>query len=207
MKPSISIDTLSVGLPVEHPRRRRRGRVEMEAETITVQVYESGIQVWDDGCQLCSDGFSWRTSDHPWLHEQHITEFAHADALHRHIAEQYVANRGNLVGAYLAPAVEALELAIAARDGSSVYFADAGGQIKIGWSKKVSARLAQLQTGSAVPIKLLATTPGGLALERRLHKQFHHLRLSGEWFLAAPELLDHIASLATVTPIDSRRIS
>jgi hypothetical protein len=189
MTNGISIDTISVDVDVEHPRRRGPA----EIGSIHVQIHDSGILVWDEWCRLCSDDFSYDAAKRPWIRDRDITEFAHFDALFRYLAEQRAAHRSDMVGAYLEPAMRAMEDAIARRNGSSVYFADAGGQIKIGWSRKVAARLAQLQTGSASPIKLLGTIPGGRGTERRLHERFAHLRLSGEWFVAAPELLAYIA--------------
>jgi hypothetical protein len=194
MKPRISIDAISIKLPVEHPCRRGPA----EIETISIEVHDVAIRVWDVGCQNCAEIFPFHLGDTPaWLGQRDISAFEHLDALHRFAAEQYAANRGNLVGVHLEPAMRAMETAIAARDGSSVYFAEADGRIKIGWSRKVSTRLAQLQTGSGVPIRLLGTMPGGLAVERRIHRQFAAARLSGEWFTATPELLDFIAREAS----------
>lgn len=191
----IRIDVLFVDVPVTHPGRRGRPT----PEAISVQVHQDSLWLWDEGCQLQSEIYLFEKRDPRF--GRHLAEAPHLDEIHRAIAEHAVAERSNLVGAHLRPAVQELETVIAARDGSSVYFADAGGQIKIGWSRKVSARLAQLQTGSAVPIKLLGTIPGGLALERRIHAHFAHLRTQGEWFVAAPELLafiaDHQARLAS----------
>ncbi len=76
-----------------------------------------------------------------------------------------------------------------------VYFVEAVGlaRVKIGFSDDPPARLRQLATGSAVPLKLLAQTPGTVALEKQLHNRFGHLRIEGEWFHATRELLDFIA--------------
>lgn len=64
----------------------------------------------------------------------------------------------------------------------NVYFIAADGAIKIGYSANVSKRMAQLQTGAACKLKLLAMYPGGAALEKRLHEEFKTHRLEGEWF-------------------------
>jgi hypothetical protein len=90
-----------------------------------------------------------------------------------------------------------MENDLAHRDGSSVYFAEAGRRVKIGWSTRVATRLAQLQTGSADPIRLLGTEPGGRALERRLHERFASARISGEWFEPTPELLAYVGALGS----------
>lgn len=45
------------------------------------------------------------------------------------------------------------------------------------------------------PPKAWTDMPGGRAKEQEIQRQFAHLRVSGEWFEAAPELLAHIAEL------------
>jgi hypothetical protein len=199
---TIRIDSAFADVLVMH----RTGRGKEQPELIDVQIWKNSLWLWDEGCQIASEIYSFEKPRDSRL-GYGISEMPHLDEIYRALAQHQMSQRGNLLAEHLGYAVRALETAIAERDGSSVYFAAAGdgGQIKIGWSKNVSARLTQLQTGSASPIKLLGTTPGGRAAERRLHGQFAHLRISGEWFKAAPELLDHIASLATVTPINSRR--
>jgi hypothetical protein len=187
MKSKISIDSLFVGVPVEHPGRR--GATETEA--ISVQVHRDALWLWDEGCQLQSEIYLFEKRDPRF--GRHLAEIPHIDAIYRAVADHAVAERSNLVGAHLQPAVLELETVIAARDGSSVYFAYTAGHVKIGYSKRVSARLAQLQTGCATPIQLIGTMPGGLAVERRVHKQFDHLRLDGEWFIAHPDLMAYVA--------------
>src|SRR5262249_6006144 len=53
-------------------------------------------------------------------------------------------------------------------------------------------RMAKLQTGTPLVLKLLAAVPGGATEEAELHQRFTALRERGEWFLAAPELLAFI---------------
>lgn len=65
----------------------------------------------------------------------------------------------------------------------NVYFVAADGAIKIGYSADVSKRMAQLQTGAACKLKLLAIYPGAnRSIEKRLHEVFKEHRLEGEWF-------------------------
>ncbi len=80
------------------------------------------------------------------------------------------------------------------RSASSVYFIQAGlfGLIKIGSATDPTARLAMFQTGCPEELRLIAAIPGGGVAERRLHKQFAHLRVRGEWFQPAEELLGYI---------------
>ncbi len=78
-----------------------------------------------------------------------------------------------------------------------LYFAQAEGigRIKIGFTDgDVSARLADLQTGSPVPIRLLGTLAGTLEDEKDLHRRFGAARVCGEWFEPTPELLALIPS-------------
>lgn len=87
------------------------------------------------------------------------------------------------------------------RKAYSIYFIQVGstGPIKIGrTSGPVSKRLAGIQTSMPFDLKLIATIPdASFADEKLLHKQFDHLRIRGEWFHPAEELLDWIASEAT----------
>lgn len=165
---------------------------------VSVAVHSRTICMWCMACNVCSEGYDFdpeRPTAWAWRGRT-ASEMPHLDEVFRAVAEHQVANRTNLIGVQLRPAAQALDSVIAARDGSSVYFAQADDRIKIGWSKQVSARLASLQTGCPSPIRLLGTIPGSRAVERRLHEQFASLRLSGEWFRAAPELLAHIAAVA-----------
>jgi hypothetical protein len=77
-----------------------------------------------------------------------------------------------------------------------VYFVQATsrvGPIKIGKAEEPLSRLAELQQGSPIELCILATTAGGLKLERALHARFAEFRIHGEWFQPAPVLLDYIA--------------
>ena len=130
---------------------------------------------------------------------------------HRHIddLEQFFRERiqrrfldrcGIVPDEYLAPD----ELAArkrAQRRAKVVYYVRQGDYIKIGYASNLRQRIrgisesrntrpADLETG---PVELLATHLGGVEAESAMHELFKHLRVSGEWFQAAPELLDHIA--------------
>jgi hypothetical protein len=56
------------------------------------------------------------------------------------------------------------------------------GLVKIGVSEHPERRLAQLQTGSGMTLRLLWQTEGGIRLERTLHRKFGLQRTTGEWF-------------------------
>lgn len=82
---------------------------------------------------------------------------------------------------------------------SGVYFIQAGlhlGPIKIGLARNVSQRIRELQTGNPARLYLLGLTYArgyeASRLERELHRRFAPLRLSGEWFRAAPMLFEEI---------------
>lgn len=59
-------------------------------------------------------------------------------------------------------------------------------RVKIGRSSRVFQRLSELQTGSAEPLDLLATSSKHYSFERRIHRKLSGFRLEGEWF--APEV-------------------
>ncbi len=74
-----------------------------------------------------------------------------------------------------------------------------GGRIKIGIASNVAARLANLQTGSPVPLRVIGIIRGvALAVEAELHVRFASCRCHGEWFEPTPELLAYIAEHAEV---------
>lgn len=164
------------------------------AHDVSLEIVDDGLRLWDYECSTC--GGDYYVPDTSLTHYRRpLAELPHLDETLKAIAAEYAANRTNPVGAFLAPTVSAVEDAIAQRDGSSVYFAAAGDRIKIGWSRKVANRIAQLQTGNPEPVMLLATMPGGVSKERELHRRFAHARLAGEWFTATPDLVDFIGAL------------
>lgn len=75
-----------------------------------------------------------------------------------------------------------------------VYFvrAENTGNIKIGWTCRLSNRLSGLRTSSSEVLTLLGAIPGGRDLEARLHRKFKHLHERREWFRGERELLEYI---------------
>jgi len=73
------------------------------------------------------------------------------------------------------------------------YLREPSGNIKIGFTTNVHARLIALRVNRDA---ILATEPGGRGLERMRHRQFKHLRL-GRWERFHPEadLLSHVAMI------------
>ena len=181
-------------VPYEPKRPRGAGPFVISAE-----LYMGAIQLWEAEDQTaCGHSYSYGAPKHALC--AGMEDMPHLDAVFRYLASEYARHRGSMLGDFVRPAVEAMEAAIAERDGSSVYFAECDGRVKIGWSKKVGTRIAQLQTGNASPIRLLGTTPGGLAVERALHERFAAARVAGEWFDLTPELRAHIEATAGGAP-------
>lgn len=90
------------------------------------------------------------------------------------------------------------------RAASLAYFIRCGGYVKIGVSTSPLYRLETIRkTGGVLApylldlsgAELIATEPGGFDREKELHKQFAHLRHTGEWFTESPELTAYIESL------------
>lgn len=78
-----------------------------------------------------------------------------------------------------------------------VYFiqAKSGGLIKIGISDKPETRLRSLQSGSPVPLRIVAIIPGGGRMtEASLHERFAASRMHGEWFAPDPDVLAYMAT-------------
>lgn len=67
------------------------------------------------------------------------------------------------------------------------------GDIKIGKSNQVRARVKSLWTGASRGLDLLACYPASVDHEGELKEEFAHLRLCGEWFRPGPELLTHLS--------------
>ena len=75
-----------------------------------------------------------------------------------------------------------------------IYFVEGGDLVKIGMAEDVPARVARMQTGSPIQLRLLGSMPGDRDVERALHRRFRDLRVRGEWFRRADELHAYIES-------------
>lgn len=62
------------------------------------------------------------------------------------------------------------------------------GWVKIGKAKNIAKRMRDLQVGSPVPLRLLAVLSDDASTEGAFHARWRHLRASGEWFKAEPDL-------------------
>lgn len=79
-------------------------------------------------------------------------------------------------------------------NGIVYYIQMSSGNVKIGYTTNLHKRLQAL---SVLPEHVLATEPGGRALEKERHEQFTHLRVheSRELFMHTPEVQEHINHL------------
>jgi hypothetical protein len=80
----------------------------------------------------------------------------------------------------------------------SVYAVKAGDFIKIGFTKgDVADRMAQLQTGSPVALRLLGIGPGGRYIERGIHDILKSFKAHGEWFRDEPIVRNTVRQFCT----------
>lgn len=70
---------------------------------------------------------------------------------------------------------------------SIVYAIAAGERVKIGYTTNLEQRMKSIQSSCSDPIVCLGTSPGGVELEKALHRQFGHARAHGEWFSLSTE--------------------
>jgi Meiotically up-regulated gene 113 len=54
--------------------------------------------------------------------------------------------------------------------------------VKIGYTKDLKTRFAQLQTGCSHKLSVLKTLEGDTCMEKKIHLDLKDYRLSGEWF-------------------------
>lgn len=66
------------------------------------------------------------------------------------------------------------------------------GPVKLGLAKVPAERLATLQVGNADQLRGLAAWRVDPVEERRVHEDFAHARIRGEWFRPVPELIDYV---------------
>jgi hypothetical protein len=95
---------------------------------------------------------------------------------------------------------------------SFVYILQTGQFAKIGYSKNPAARLKLLARNLPEPATIMATFPGGVALENKLHRYFSEYHLHSEWFSWCPKLdalvkfgLPDLSSLPSGSPFSPGR--
>jgi hypothetical protein len=82
-----------------------------------------------------------------------------------------------------------------------VYFLRLGNRVKIGFTRNIGSRLAVLPHD-----EVLGVAVGGFADEKRCHDAFAHLRTTGEWFKAEPDLLAFIADVTEPYDPEKHRV-
>lgn len=86
-----------------------------------------------------------------------------------------------------------------------VYFIQSGegGPVKIGTAEDVAARLRELQCGNPETLVVLRTIEGGRAEEVACHRHFSALRIRGEWFSFAPEMLIFVPPVVAAPAVNT----
>lgn len=77
--------------------------------------------------------------------------------------------------------------------------------VKIGYStlKNLYKRLNTLQIGTPYELKLLGAIWGDIETEKKLHNQFKHLHIRGEWFVFTKEIEDFLSESWEFSLIES----
>ena len=71
-----------------------------------------------------------------------------------------------------------------------IYFIqDSKKNIKIGFSKNPQQRILSFHTHSIEKFTLIKSVHGTVRDEKEIHKNFAHLKISGEWFIGSEELV------------------
>lgn len=122
------------------------------------------------------------------------------------ICSHHLADIARFLNSVAPDAIEALILANRAFDGSLfrdpsarreqfravVYYVRVGAVVKIGYTGRIGERMQ----GYPPHAVLLATEPGGLALEAQRHREYRASLAAGrEWFHPSAALIEHINSL------------
>lgn len=86
-----------------------------------------------------------------------------------------------------------------------VYFIQFGatGPIKIGTAVNIAMRLSTLQVACPEELRVILTVDGGEYAEERLHARFSELRIRGEWFRPASELLEFVERIRSAGSVDA----
>lgn len=84
---------------------------------------------------------------------------------------------------------------------NKVYFAAAGGRIKISTTtKKVTQRVTAINSHLVKPLQVIGFIEGGHPVERAVHKHMRRWRLKGEWFQDCPEIRKEIDRIIVQGP-------
>lgn len=77
--------------------------------------------------------------------------------------------------------------------------------VKIGCTDNPERRLRHLQTGSPLPLQLLALFEGGFLVEAALHRRFADKRRHGEWFDLGPNPVDVVSPFVKVAQAEGAK--
>jgi hypothetical protein len=166
------------------------GRVTREA----IEIYPATWQL-QEGC------------DELWPEEEAQARAERADYEARLAAEseaKRAAEAAALEAAAEARRAEAVARSLIKPPGPVVYFVQEIegshdewiGRVKIGFtSRPLKDRIRDLQVGNSRKLVLRALLSGGEVVEAKLHARFDHLRVHGEWFTCAEELLAFMRDL------------
>ena len=82
-----------------------------------------------------------------------------------------------------------------------VYIIRSGGLIKIGSARDPKTRLAQLRTGSALPMFLINTFKIEFCqdAERKLHAKYRKFRCHGEWFILPDDEIEFLHRISDLS--------
>lgn len=83
---------------------------------------------------------------------------------------------------------------------TNLYFLEGGDRIKIGITKNLTERVAELQRQNGKELRLLCAIKGSWHLEQHIHRVLADHRLHGEWFKNCKEVHDVIDALKTKGP-------
>jgi hypothetical protein len=92
-------------------------------------------------------------------------------------------------------------------DRTRLYFVGAGEPveaIKIGVATDPRKRLSVIQADQHLPVRIMTTVWIYEFEEAQVHRQFAHLRIRGEWFRPAAELLEVIADYVALAEAEAR---
>jgi hypothetical protein len=79
---------------------------------------------------------------------------------------------------------------------SVVYFLRSeSGKIKIGVTAHIKRRLGQYRTHASESVELIGCIPGGIEVEKSIHRELSEHRLNGEWFSPSADVMRKIDGL------------
>ena len=89
-----------------------------------------------------------------------------------------------------------------------IYFIEANtgvtSYVKIGFSRSPLQRLAELQTGCPILLRLMFTIFGDETTESNLHRRFSEYAVRGEWFLNDGGLRTYVERQLWLNPSDEK---